>query len=74
MLENTTTQQTFWFDFPPQETDGEGPEPVLVPLPALRRRLDLHGHLLSRRIARPLHPGQVNFAPPFLIEKNLNSF
>ena len=40
---------------PVQEAQQEGPQPVLLPLPPLHRRVDLHHHRLPGSLAAPIH-------------------
>ncbi len=42
------------------QADGQGPQPLLLPLSTLSRRLDLHGHSVSRRIHTPIRACQVS--------------
>ena len=43
-------------DYSVQEAHQEGPQPLLISLPALLRRVDLHHYGLPRRVAPPLLP------------------
>lgn len=49
-----------------QETDQTAAELVLVSVPVVAGRVDLHGHGVSRRVGSSLHIGQVTNAIPFL--------
>ena len=46
-------------DYSVHEADGQGPQPVLVPVSPVPGRVDLHGHGVSGGVAAALHTRQV---------------
>lgn len=52
-----------------QETYEEAAQSVLLPVPAIPGRVDLHGYRLPRSLRPTLHPGQVRAACQFSQER-----